>query len=654
MNRIISALLIIAMIVLLSACAAKPAEPTEPTKPQQETTVPAAQSSQATEPEPEKVVVFTDPVLEELIRKALNRPDGDITLAEAEATTELNLEMEGGVPIPRVEDISDIVQFPNLTSLNLNWALYEPNCNMDISPLAALTRLECLYICCDNISDISALSGLTNLKDLWIWGNGISDISALAGMTKMRSIWMKTNQISDISSLAGMKDLILLYMEDNQISDLSPLAGLTKLKNILLSGNLVTDYSPLADVYPNLAEKDFEMSKLYRPLDIFGDEFNPCGMARPDCFKVFSASFDKGCDKFEGKSLFVLSMTGSGDMLACVAYHADVAGLSEEETDQRINEYLEGGFCRFHGKDGRIVNIDRANPEDDRYEYVEADGTHGQTGAGCVITITYFLDDADTEKYTQLVRDTYSVGALAPIADFFDTHTDFAECGIDANLHKDEAHTYVVYRLPDVKSVQQSMQAKDNTNWWEWNGMIQTAFTHNGVESKLIFDSKDKAITVDQLHTKLCAPPAATGSLSALGFVFDDAETCGVYEEREPHYKSVAIARPEWGEHPDNWNIEFMDTDINGYGLRITYHVDEGKYRVGLSKDKQKCDYECYPDKDERGWEHPDLDTVQRMFNDAFGTKAKELYYKPLEYFEQFVQERFGLSVQQLYAAPKR
>lgn len=44
------------------------------------------------------------------------------------------------------------------------------------------------------------------------------------------------------------------------------------------------------------------------------------------------------------------------------------------------------------------------------------------------------------------------------------------------------------------------------------------------------------------------------------------------------------------------------------------------------------------------------MDTAHRMFNDAFGTTGKELYHKPLTYFEKVVQERFGMSVDELYA----
>lgn len=393
----------------------------------------------------------------------------------------------------------------------------------------------------------------------------------------------------------------------------------------------------------------------YKPMDILGEEFNPFGTDSP--FTVFEASFNRGSDKMEGRAQFVLSMTGSGNMFAVVAYQADVAGLGLDDSGkfELLDEYVANdGFLEFTGKDGRVVTIKRADSNDDRYEYVESDGSHGISGAGCVIELTYYVPDADIAKYTQLVQDNYSVDALKPIADYFDTNTDFSECGINVNVHKDEARAYAVYDVTDVKTVQHSMQANGNAPWWEWNGMMQTSFMNGGVESKLTFDTAGKAITVEQAKENFNTLPASEGSLTALGFGFDDAGTCGVFELREPHYISVAIARPEWGEFSEDWNIEFMDTDINGYSLRITYHAEDGRYHISVDKDGESCAYDTYPDKNQVGWEYPDLDTVHRMFNDALGTKEKELYSVPLERFEQFVQERFGMSVDELYAAPKQ
>jgi hypothetical protein len=391
----------------------------------------------------------------------------------------------------------------------------------------------------------------------------------------------------------------------------------------------------------------------YAAMDIFDAEFNPFGMDMPT--PVFEARFEKGVAKLEGKNPFTLSMTSSA-VYACIAFQADVAGLGLDDggKNELVEAYRNNGeYLEFTGADGRIVVIRQANPDDDRYEYVESDGNQGFTGAGCVIELTYYVPDAELEKYTQLVQDNYSIEALSPIAAYFDTATDFSECGVSVNLYKNEVQTTVVYYVPDAETIRQNIAANVNSDWWEWYGNMETYIAYNNaIGNKLIVDSEGGAITVAQSNKHL--QPVAEGSLTDLGFGFDEAGTCGVYEQRDPHYISVAIARPEWGDFPDDWNIEFMDTDIKGYSLRITWHASEGMYRIAIDKDGESCSYECYPEKDQFGWEYPDIETVHRMFGDAFDSEGKELYYPALAYFEQYVQEHFGMSVDELYAAPKQ
>ena len=209
--------------------------------------------------ETKTVVTFTDPVLEELVRKAMGKPEGDITLAEAEEVIELDLNMEDAGAVARIKDISDLAQFPNIMYLNLAWAMNDGGKPIDISPLSGLTKLEALYMNCDSIEDVSALSGMTGMKDLKIWGNSITDISVLAGMPLMEDLWIQSNQITYVSALSGMTNLYRLYMADNQVTDVSPLSGLTGLTSLMLDGNPIEDYAPLVDIYPNLTEKDFEI-----------------------------------------------------------------------------------------------------------------------------------------------------------------------------------------------------------------------------------------------------------------------------------------------------------------------------------------------------------------------------------------------------------
>ena len=260
MKRVLCLMLAAIMAVALVACGAPATQQMDAaTSAPVVTEVPTTEPS--AEPTAEPVVVFTDAVLEAKVREAMGKPEGDITLAEAEAVTELDLSIEPGTSLPRIKDISSLQYFKNLTVLKLAWSFNNNEAEVDISPLAGLTKLVALYMNSDGITDISALAGMANMLDLQIWGNKITDISALSGMTMLQDLWLQGNQITDINVLSGMTTgLCRLYLDGNQIADVTPLTGLTKLTSLKIAGNPVEDYSPLADIYPKLTEKDFELN----------------------------------------------------------------------------------------------------------------------------------------------------------------------------------------------------------------------------------------------------------------------------------------------------------------------------------------------------------------------------------------------------------
>ena len=382
----------------------------------------------------------------------------------------------------------------------------------------------------------------------------------------------------------------------------------------------------------------------YTPMDLLNIEFNPYAeMQLPDNFVIQYASFNKGSAKLEGKNPFILTISAEGNMFAAVAYLADVSGLSEQEKGDRIDEYSKSGFCEFTGTDGRIVTIRQQKPHDEKYE-----------NGACLIDLTYYVPDAELERYTDLIRDNYNLNALTAVKDFFNVETDFSECSIEVVPQNNEANVAVQYYVDDADSVQQRVAEIITDELQDWHGLPSAVIPYGLIKNTLIFDSRFGAAilvlqTSNELNSSLGEYVEPEFSLTKFGFHFDDAGTCGVYEEREPYYKSVAIHRPEWGEHPDGWNIEFMDM-VNGYGLRITYHEPEKMYHISLDKDGG-ASYDYYPATGEHGG-HPD--NVGPIFNEVFGTSGDEFYVKPLAYFEQFVQDRFGMSIEELYALPKQ
>lgn len=386
----------------------------------------------------------------------------------------------------------------------------------------------------------------------------------------------------------------------------------------------------------------------YAPIDIFGNPLNPYADAGfPDNFTIYAASFSKGAAKLEGRNPYVLSMTAEGKENESIAFLTKLAGITDAQVaTQHAEDFKNGGFCEFTGEDRTVFTVRKTDPNDDRYEYVD----------GCHIDITVDVNAADMGKYTGFVRDNYNLNALASISEYLDIEPDFAQCDFNINLYKKQAGVSVTYHVSDAGTILKNIAENVQSDWYDAkNGKM--GLSYGMITLGLGADPRGEGFYVDQaiteFDTALSKYAAPEVSLTKLGFGFDQDGVCGVYAQHEPHYMEIAIHRPEWGEFADGWNLEHMD-EINGYGLMITYHAGEGKYRISLSKNNTSGVFNYFPATGEYVDEHPDPDTIRQMFNDAFGTQGEDFRTKPLAHFEQLVQERFGMSVDELYALPKQ
>ena len=224
-----------------------------------------AEAANATpQPQPDDVIVFDDDALEAYVRAAIGKPEGDITRADAEAVSELELSQMGvQKDQPYIHNLSALRYFTNLTYLGLGYAVQnekDPMAPVDISPLAGLSKLTSLQMGGVVIDDLSAVSGLQNLISLTVFnGEQALDLTPLAGLSNLQALTLRNNKITDVSPLATLTNLTYLDLEGNEITDVTPLASLTKLNRLSLSGNPISDYSPLAGIRANLVEWDFEV-----------------------------------------------------------------------------------------------------------------------------------------------------------------------------------------------------------------------------------------------------------------------------------------------------------------------------------------------------------------------------------------------------------
>jgi len=172
--------------------------------------------SETRKPEPPKVVPNSPEAaaaIEAAIRKAVEKPTGELTQADLEKVVLLPLNLK---------EISDL------------------------SPLSKIAGLECLSVGGNKITNLSPLANLKKLKELFLSSNEISDLSPLAGLTKLEKLGLKSNPVTNLAPLAGLKELKYLTLRDNGLSDLRPLLKLTKLIDLQIYRNKVSDLSPLA------------------------------------------------------------------------------------------------------------------------------------------------------------------------------------------------------------------------------------------------------------------------------------------------------------------------------------------------------------------------------------------------------------------------
>jgi len=223
---------------------------------------------------------FADPNLEEAVREAIDKPEGDVYTSDLETLEALNASGRDIVDLTgiqncvnlthlvlsynKIEDISPLVSLQNLSFLNLN-----ENAVLDIAPLAGLFNLTRLYLSNNSISDetLPYLEGLTNLTTLVLDYNNIADVTPLSGLENLTCLVLNDNYIENIWPLRNLTKLTVLYLHNNNIADLLPLEDLTYLRVLYLYDNSIYDVRPLSGLV-NLTSLilDYNMIESVEPL----------------------------------------------------------------------------------------------------------------------------------------------------------------------------------------------------------------------------------------------------------------------------------------------------------------------------------------------------------------------------------------------------
>ena len=202
MKKFLPALLALLLLTTLVACGAPTSTTHLPTLTPAETAMTS-------------IVTFSDPTLESMVRTAMGKPTGDITVAEAKTVTSLNLAY---------------AEWQKYVSEN------EP------------------------IRSIAGLESFANLESLDLSGNEITDLAPLSALTSLKALIFTGCAAEDYTPLASLTNLHVLILDHSTIADPTPLLALSSLNCLFLEGSQIRNYLPLADIRASLELADFDVA----------------------------------------------------------------------------------------------------------------------------------------------------------------------------------------------------------------------------------------------------------------------------------------------------------------------------------------------------------------------------------------------------------
>lgn len=212
----------------------------------------------------DKVVTFEDEIVTKAIRKAIDKPKGDIFLSDVINLKELEIVAQGARSLKGVENLQNLEKLglyanrisagqlqyiKNLTKLKSLDLAENKLIDIPKGSFDKLVNLEELVLDHTDINtlDKDMMSKLVNLRDLLIEENKFTNLDFLEGTTSIKNIIFRDNKITDISGIKNNKNLEMFWGTNNLVSDISALEGKKNLNYFSMAKNKISDISPLKD-----------------------------------------------------------------------------------------------------------------------------------------------------------------------------------------------------------------------------------------------------------------------------------------------------------------------------------------------------------------------------------------------------------------------
>lgn len=176
-------------------------------------------------------------VVEDAVRRALNKPIGEAADVELASITKLNLSGTN------LRDLAPLGAMIGLRELSLRRTQVS-----DLTPLERLMELEELNLAGTRLRNLEPLENLRALRRLVLRRTRVSNLDPLRGLKKLEHLNLADTRVIDVEALAELTELKELSLRGTKLETVKPLSKLKKLKTLDLVGTQVKDKALLQDI----------------------------------------------------------------------------------------------------------------------------------------------------------------------------------------------------------------------------------------------------------------------------------------------------------------------------------------------------------------------------------------------------------------------
>ena len=389
------------------------------------------------------------------------------------------------------------------------------------------------------------------------------------------------------------------------------------------------------------------------PIDLLGKGYNLfIEEAFPAGYIVYGAYFNHAGSSEGSGGHFVLCLTAEGNRADIVRYCAGLLGVTDEAAlagaiDSMTNDMVAEISGTYAGSSS-IATLKGTSADQTFDECEEVDG--------CRVELSIDVSSEQASRYEKLILANENSLMLGNYADQLNASVMRQDMHfLFVNIVKPQNTMIgVVYSTDDPLGIASDMaHALDSTWYDERTGMMGLSY---GPQNANLYPDYQQNVIMVVLYPNDNSIPASEYrmsevSLTKLGFQYFPEDGLAIYKEDQNHLE-IAISKPGWHRTAEDWNFEFLG-ESNGYSLYMIYTEATGLFYISVTKGNEDASAEyAVAENAFTSNIYPDEETQKRLFSEAAGITEGDHHEAVFALLINLVQDRFGMTWQELYTLP--